>query len=204
MNKNRHLKAILVLVCLLPFAFVFITGASFLEVSEDLVIIGNGTLERDFGAQSSYDFTGQKLIETIVPVSSPHEYATSYYSSNFELVLSNNSSIFYESASELPGSKHFLSNENFDIGVYTGFYFIGEQNKSFLFESTPSLSEALLQSEAKGRSVVRSRVVNEAYYHQRTSDSRTWMEGNYTIDWSFLVLDLEFPEAGDDDWLVCP
>jgi len=202
MNTKPILHAILLLLCLLP--FVLITNASFLEVSEDLVIIGNGTLERDFGAQSSHDFSGQKLVETIVPVSSTHENATSNYSSNFELVLSNNSTIYYESTSELPGSKHFLSNENFDIGVYTGFYVIGEQNKTFLFESTPSLSEALLQSEAKGRTVVRSRVVNRSHYHQRTVDSLTWMEGNYTIDWSFFVLDLEFPEAGEDDWLVCP
>jgi len=202
MNKNGLLKAIF--FSFFIFGLVCITNASFLEVSEDLAITGNGTIDRDLRVQSSPDFTGQKLTETIVPTSSIHETATSFYSSNFELILSNNSTIFYESTSELPGSKHFLSNENFDIGVYTGFYYIGEQKKTFLFESTPSLSEAIVKSEAEGRSVVRARVVNESYYHKRTIDSLTWMEGYYTIDWSFLVLDLEFPEAGNDDWLVCP
>ena len=204
MNKNRSALAIFFSFCLLLSALVLITNASFLEVSEDLVIVGNGTIDRDFGAQSAPDFSGQKLSETIVPVYPFHLNATSYYRSNFELIMSNNSSIYYESASELPGAKHYLANENFKIGAYTGFYFVGAQNKSFSFESSPSLSEALLLSEAEGRSVVRSRVVNRTYYHDRTIDSLTWLEGNYTIDWAFLVLDIDYPEAGEDDWLPCP
>ena len=118
--------------------------------------------------------------------------------------MSNNSSIYYESVSELPNFKHFLASRNYKLGVYTGFYFIGTQNKSFSFESSPSLSEALVLSEAEGRSVVRARVANESYYHHRTIDSLTWLEGNYSLDWAFLVLDVDYPEAGDDDWLVCP
>lgn len=204
MNKNRSALAIFFSLCLLSSALVLITNASFLEVSEDLVIVGNCTIDRDFRAQSAPDFSGQKLTETIVSVYPFHVNATSYHRSNFELIMSNNSSIYYESASELPGVKHYLSNENFKIGVYTGFHFIGAQNKSFSFESSPSLSEALVLSEAEGRSVVRARVVNESQCHDRTVDMRTWLEGNYTLDWAFLVLDVDYPEAGDDDFLGCP
>jgi hypothetical protein len=204
MNKNRLSISLLFSFCLLSFALVFITNASFLEVSEDLVIVGNGSIDRDFGAQSAPDFSGQKLSETIVPVYSSHVNATSSYRSNFELIMSNNSSIYYESASELTNVKHRLSNDNYKIDVCTGFYYIGTQNKSFSFESSPSLSEALLISDADGRSVIWARVVNESYYRDRTVDSLTWLQGNYTLDWAFLVLDVEYPEAGDDDWLECP
>lgn len=202
MNKDRLISTIIFSFCLL--SLVSITSAGFLEVSENLAVVGNGTIDRDFGVQSAPYLTGQKLTETILPVYSPHDNPTSSYHSNFELILSNNSSIYYESASDLSHSKHRLDNQNFDLGVYTGFYFIGTQNKSFSFESSPSLSEALLFSEAEGRSVIRARVVNKTNYYYPTVDTLTWLEGNYSLDWAFLVLDIEFPEAGEDDWLLCP
>lgn len=203
MNINRLHIAIVFSFCLL-LACINITSASVLEVSEDLTIVGNGTIDRDFGAESAPDFTGQKLTETIVPVYFGRVNATSYYRSNFEFVLSNNSTIYYESVSELASSKHYLSNQNFDLGVYTGFDFIGDQNKSFFFASAPSLSEALVESEVEGRSVVRARVVNKTHAHYPQTDSLTWLQGNYSLGWAFLVRDVEFPEAGEDDWLGCP
>jgi hypothetical protein len=184
---------------------ISIPGAvAYLEISETQTIIGNGTFEKDFGVQSSPSFSGQKLSEAIVPTYPFHENATSYYYSDFELIHSNNSSIFYESRSILPGVKHYLSNDNYELGVCTGFYFIDTQNKTFAFESSPSLSEALVKSEAKGRSVVRARVVNESYPHQRIIDSLTWLEGNNSLDWAFLAIDVEYPEEGDEDYLGCP
>jgi hypothetical protein len=184
---------------------ISIPGAvAYLEISETQTIIGNGTFEKDFGVQSSPAFDGQKLSEAIVPTYPFHMNATTYYHSDFELILINNSTIFYEAVSILPGAKHYLSNDNYELGVCTGFYYIGTQNKTFLFESTPSLSEALIKSEAIGRSVVRVRVANESYPHKRTVDTITWLEGNYSLDWAFLVLDVEYPEAGDDDWMPCP
>lgn len=204
MNKDLSFTCIFSF-CLL-FAFVFVANASFLEVTEDITIVGNGTFERDFGAQSSPGYTtGQKLFETVLPVYSIYGNCTASYQSNFESVLSNNSTIYYESSSSLSHSKHRVDSMNYELGTYTGFYYIGAQNKSFLFESSPSLSEAIVVSEAEGRSVVRARVVNESAYHIRTLDSRTWLEGNYTLDWAFLVRDIEYPEAGEEgDWLVCP
>lgn len=204
MNKNYILRSILFSLCLLSFALVCITNASFVAISEDLVIVGNGTIDRDLSAQSAPDYSGQKLVETIVTVFSPHENTTSFYHSNFELVHSNNSSIYYEAVSELQNSKHFLANNNFELGAYTGFYFVGAQNKSFSFESSPSLSEALLISDAEGRSIVRAHVVNASHHHARTIDTLTWLEGNYSLDWTFLVIGIENPEAGDGDWLSCP
>ena len=183
---------------------VLIANAGVLEVSEDLAIQGNGTFERELDAQSSPFFTGQKLSESIVPIYLSHENATSFYHSDFELILCNNSTIYYESASDLSAAKHSLSNANYKLGVCTGFYYIGAQNKTFYFESSPDLSEALVRSEAEGRSVLCARVINKSYIHKRTVDSLTWLEGNYSLDWNFLVLDTEYPEAGDDDWLVCP
>lgn len=179
-------------------------AAAYLEISETQTIIGNGTFEKDFGVQSSPTLDGQKLSEAIVPTYPFQVNATSYYHSDFELTLINNSTIFYEAVSILPSVKHYLSNDNYELGVCTGFYFIGTQNKTFLFESSPSLSEALVKSEAKGRSVVRARVVNESYPHQRIIDSLTWLEGNNSLDWAFLAIDVEYPEAGDHNWLGCP
>lgn len=202
MNKDRLLVIIIFSFCLL--SIVSITSAGFLEVSEDLVIIGNGTIDRDFEVQSAPCFSGQKLTETILPVYSSRGNFTSSYRSNFELIMSNNSSIYYESASELHDVKHYLASRNYELGVYTGFYFMGTQNKTVLFETSPSLSEALVLSEADGRSVIRARVVNLSDYHYPTVDMRTWLEGNYTLDLAFLVLNPDYPEAGDDDWLVCP
>ena len=201
MKKDLQLACIFSF-CLL-FVLVFVANAGFLEVSEDLVITGNGTIDRDFGVQSSPDYAGQKLFETLLPVYSPHGDCTASYRSNFELIMSNNSTIYYESASELPQSKHYLASRNYELGVYTGFYFEGAQNKTVLFETSPSLSEALVLGEADGRSVIRARVINRSDYHYPTVDMRTWLEGNYTFDWDFLVLDIDFPEAGDDDWLKC-
>ena len=202
MKKDLRLACIFSF-CLL-FVFVSVANAGFLEVSEDLVITGNGTIDRDFGVQSSPDFTGQKLFETILPVYSPHGNCTASYRSNFELTMSNNSTIYYESASELAQSKHYLASRNYELGVYTGFYFEGAQNKTVLFESSPSLSEALVSSEVEGRSVVRARVINESYYRDRTVDSLNWLEGNYTLEWNFLVLDIDYPATGEDEWLSCP
>ena len=207
MNKNRLSGIILFLLCFLPFSLVLITTASFLELSEDLSIVGNGTFDRDFSAQSARDFSGQKLTETIVPVFSSHgAFATSSYRSNFELIVSNNSSIFYEAVSDLPTSKHYLSSQNYELGVYTGFYYIGAQNKTFLFESSPSLSEAAVMSEVEGRSVLRVRVVNESFSHDRYVDDLTWLVGNFSLEWNFLVMDIDYPEAGEenDEWLWCP
>lgn len=198
MNKTT----IAFFLCLL--SAIIITTAGSLEVSEDLAIIGNGTIDRDFAVQSTSDYTGQKLFETILPVYLPYGNLTSSsYHSNFELIMSNNSTIYYESASELPLSKHYLASRNYELGVYTGFYFEGTQNKTVLFESSPSLSEALVRSDSKGRSVVRARVVNKSYYHDRTVDTITWLDGDYNLDWAFLVMNIDYPEAGDDDWLAC-
>jgi hypothetical protein len=167
-------------------------AAAYLEISETQTIIGNGTFEKDFGVQSSPTESGQKLSEAIVPTYPFQVNATSYYHSDFELTLINNSTIYYDSVSILSGVKHYLSNDNYELGVCTGFYFIGTQNKTFLFESSPSLSEALVKSEAIGRSVVCARVVNESYPHKRTADSFTWLEGNYSLDWAFLAFDVEY------------
>jgi hypothetical protein len=201
------MKITLEILFVLSLLLVSIPGAasiSHLEISESQTIIGNGTFEKDFGVQSSPAFSGQKLSEAIVPTYPFHVNATSFYHSDFELIHSNNSSIYYESISILPGVKHYLSNENFELGVCTGFYFIGTQNKTFLFESSPSLSEALVKSEAEGRSIVRASIVNESYPHKHTADSLTWLNGNYTLDWEFLVIAVEYPEAGEDDYLGCP
>jgi hypothetical protein len=200
MNKTR-LALFLLSLCLV---FVPISASTF-EVSEDLCIIGNGTIERDFTAQSTADYAGQKLFETIRPIYSPNgSFTSSSYSSNFELILSNNSSIYCVSDSDLRDVKHYLSNKNYKLGVSTGFYYIGTQNKSFTFESSPSLSEAIVRSEAEGRSVLRARVVNVSHHQARTIDSLIWLEGNYSLEWNFLVIAPEFPEAGEDDWLLCP
>jgi hypothetical protein len=196
--KIKLLFAIILFLISIPGAVAYV------EISETQTIIGNGTFEKDFGVQSSPAFDGQKLSEAIVPTYPFHVNATTYYHSDFEFIHSNNSSIFYESVSILPGAKHYLSNDNYELGVCTGFYFIGTQNKTFLFESSPSLSEALVKSEAIGRSVVRARVVNRTDYHHPTVDMRTWLDGNYTLDWNILVLDIDYPEAGDDDYLFCP
>jgi len=202
------MKIKLRILFLLCFFLASILGSasafSHLEISETQTIVGNGTFEKDFDAQSAPSFSGQKLAEYIVPTYPFTVNSTAYYHSNFELIHSNNSSIYYESVSELPGVKHYLSNENFELGVCTGFYFIGAQKKSFSFESSPSLSEALVKSEVEGRSVVRARVVNQSHYHQRTADTLTWLEGNYSLDWEFLVIDIEYPEAGEVPWLGCP
>jgi hypothetical protein len=197
---------IIKILALLVLLLVSIPGAfGYLEISESQTIIGNGTFEKDFSVQSSPSFSGQKLAEAIVPTYPFHVNATSYYHSDFELTLINNSTIFYEAVSILTGAKHYLSNDNYELGVCTGFYFIGTQNKTFLFESSPSLSEALVKSEAIGRSVVRARVVNESYPHKRTADTITWLEGDYSLDWAFLAIDVDYPEAREDDsWLGCP
>lgn len=199
-----HIMKIKLLFVIILF-LISIPGAfAYLEISETQMIIGNGTFEKDFGVQSSPYFSGQKLAEAIVPTYPFHVNATSYYHSDFELIHSNNSSIFYESVSILPGVKHYLSNDNYELGVCTGFYFIGTQNKTFAFESSPFLSEAIVKAEAEGRSVIRVRVVNESYPHKRTADSLTWLEGDYSLDWVFLAIDVDYPEAGDDDYLPCP
>lgn len=195
------LKILFVLFCFL----VSTSGAAcYLEISETETIIGNGTFDKDFHAQSSPSLSGQKLSESIVPTYPFPLNLTLYYYSDFELIHTNNSTIYYESVSELPGAKHYLRNENFELGVCTGFYFIGKQNKIFSFESSPLLSEALSKSEVEGRSVVCARVVNQSHYRQRTIDTLTWLEGNYSLDWAFLVIDVDYPEAGDDDYLGCP
>jgi hypothetical protein len=199
MKTNLDILFVLILF------LISIPGAvAYLEISETQTIIGNGTFEKDFGVQSSPTFDGQKLSEAIVPTYPFQVNATSYYHSDFELTLINNSTIFYEAVSILPSVKHYLSNDNYELGVCTGFYFIGTQNKTFAFESSPFLSEAIVKAEAEGRSVVRSRVVNESHPHQRTIDSLTWLDGNYSLDWAFLVIDVDYPEAGDYNWLGCP
>jgi ABC-type transport system involved in multi-copper enzyme maturation permease subunit len=71
-------------------------AAAYLEISETQTIIGNGTFEKDFSVQSSPTFEGQKLSEAIVPTYPFQVNATSYYHSDFELTLINNSTIFYE------------------------------------------------------------------------------------------------------------
>lgn len=198
-------KTIVLFSLYLILSAIAITAAGSLEVSEDLVIIGNGTIDRDFVAQSAPGYTGQKLSETILPVYSSHgNFTSSTYRSNFELIMSNNSSIYYISDSDLPNAKHYIENQNYKLGVCIGFYYMGSQKKNFSFESSPFLSEALVISEAEGRSVVRARVVNESFTHYPAVDMRTWLEGNYSLDLNFLVLAVEYPEAGDDDWLVCP
>ncbi|AJP62051.1 hypothetical protein [ANMV-1 virus] len=201
---NKELSFACIFSFCLVLAFACVANASFLEVTEDIAIVGNGSFERDFGVQSSPGYDGQKLFESVLPVYSVHgNYATSYRS-NFELIMSDNSSIFYESASKLSNSKHYLASKNYKLGVYTGFDFIGAQNKTFSFEASPSLSEAIVSSKAEGRSVLHFRVVNLTDHHIRNVDDVVWMEGNYDIDWNALVLNWDYPEAGDDDWLHCP
>ena len=196
-NKTR-LAIYLLSLCLL---FVSITAGT-LEISEDLTIIGNGTIDRDIRVQSAPCYSGQKLTETIY--SAHGNPSNSSYSSSLEFIHSNNSTIYYESASELSNVKHYFSNKNYKLGVSTGFYFIGTQKKAFAFESSPFISEAIVRSEAEGRTVICAQVVNFTEYHSRRVDMLTWLEGNYTIDWNFLVIDIEPPEAGEEEWLECP
>ena len=197
---NKTILAITFLsLCLL---FAISTGACTLEVFEDLVIVGNGTIDRDIRVQSSPCYAGQKLTETIY--SAHGRPSSSSYMSSLEFIHSNNSTIYYESDSTLSNVKHYASNKNYRLGISTGFYFIGDQEKYIAFESSPSLSEVIVKSDAIGRSVICAKVVNLTQHHAREVDMVTWLEGNYSIDWNFLAMDVEFPEAGDDQWLVCP
>jgi len=124
--------------------------------------------------------------------------------SSLEFIHCNNSTIYYESTSTLSNVKHFASNKNYKLGASTGFYFKGDQKKAFLFESSPFISEAIVKSESKGRSIVCAQVVNFSEYHARRLDIVTQLDGNYTIDWNFLVMDVDLPEADEEDYLGCP
>lgn len=198
MHNKTCLAIYLLSLCLL---FVSITAGT-LEISEDLTIIGNGTIDRDIRVQSAPCYSGQKLTETIY--SAHGNPSNSSYSSSLEFIHCNNSTIYYESASELSNVKHYAFNKNYKLGVSTGFYFIGTQKKAFAFESSPFISEAIVRSEAEGRTVIYAQVVNFTEYHSRRVDMLTWLEGNHTINWNFLVIDIEPPEAGEEEWLECP
>ncbi|MBE9595151.1 MAG: hypothetical protein IMF19_16925 [Proteobacteria bacterium] len=174
-----------------------------LEVYEEVLISGIGTIDIDRMAQSSPTFTGQKLFETLLPTY-PHVNSASLYYSNLELILSDNSTIFYEQDLNTPYSKHYLKNENFVLGTCAAYYFKGPHLLNASFESTPYLSEAIVFSEVQGRTVLSSRVVNLSKPHFRTHNSRIWLEGKYSADWNFLVIHPEIPEAGESDYLGCP
>jgi hypothetical protein len=154
-------------------------------------------------------FAGQSLSEELLPIGLSNGLATpSYFSSSLEFILdrsksSDNSSIYYIADTSLNHSKHWVQNENFKLGVCTAVYYKGNHTKNYLFESSPYLSEALVSSSAEGRSVLRARVVNISD-HTRNLNLITWLEGSHTLDWDFLVIQPEDPEANDDDWLLCP
>lgn len=190
--------------------FASTVGARPLEISEELSIVGaNGTIERELMLHSDPGFAGQSLSEELLPIGLPNGLATpAYFSSSLEFIIdrsksSDNSSIYYVSDTSLLQSKHWVQNENFRLGVCTAFYYKGNHTKNYLFESSPYLSEAIVSSSAEGRSVLRARVVNVSSY-TRNLNLITWLEGNHTFDWNFLVIQPENPEEGEDDWLECP
>jgi hypothetical protein len=61
----------------------------------------------------------------------------------------------------------------------------------------------IVSSTAEGRSVLRARVVNVSAC-TRNLNLITWLEGTHTLDWNFLVIQPEDPEAGEEDYLPCP
>jgi hypothetical protein len=205
----------LLVISLISFHFLLLISASTisacpLEISEELSIIGaNGTIERELVLHSDSGFAGQSLSEELLPIGLPNGLEiTSYFSSSLEFILdrsngSDNSTIYYIADTSLNHSKHWVQNENFKLGVYTAVYYKGNHTKNYLFESSPYLSEAIVSSTAEGRSVLRARVVNVSA-RTRNLNIITWLEGNYTLDWNFLVIRPEDPEACDIDWLPCP
>jgi hypothetical protein len=158
---------------------------------------------------SDTGFAGQSLSEELLPIGLSNGLVTpAYFSSSLEFIIdrsksSDNSSIYYIADTSLNHSKHWVQNENFRLGVCTAVYYKGNHTKNYLFESSPYLSEAIVSSSAEGRSVLRARVVNVSA-RTRNLNLITWLEGSHTLDWNFLVIQPEDPEAGDDDWLPCP
>jgi hypothetical protein len=200
----------IIITAIILLIFASTASAGPLEISEELSIIGaNGTIERELVLHSDPGFAGQSLSEELLPIGLSNGLATpSYFSSSLEFILdlsncSDNSTIYYIADTSLNHSKHWVQNENFRLGVCTAVYYKGNHTKNYLFESSPYLSEALVSSSAQGRSVLRARVVNISD-HTRNLNLITWLEGNYTLDWNFLVIQPEDPEANDDDWLPCP
>lgn len=176
-----------------------------IEVYEEIAIVGIGTIEMDRSVQSTPTFlSGQKLSETLLPMRF-HDNSPSFYYSNLELILSDNSSIFYEQDLDLSYSTHQLKNENFVLGACAAYRFKGPYHAlNSSFESSPSLSEAIVNSDAEGRTVLSSRVADLSTSHFRTHNSRIWLEGAYRTNWNFLVIRPEYPEAGECDWMGCP
>jgi hypothetical protein len=200
----------IIITAIILLVFVSTASARPLEIFEELSIIGaNGTIERELMLHSDPGFAGQSLSEELLPIGLSNGLATpAYFSSSLEFILdrsngSDNSSIYYIADTSLPHSKHWVQNENFQLGVCTAVYYKGNHTKNYIFESSPYLSEAIVSSSAQGRSVLRARVVNVSA-STRNLNLITWLEGNYTLDWNFLVIQPEDPEAGDDDWLECP
>jgi hypothetical protein len=201
----------IIITTIILLIFASTVSACPLEISEELSIIGaNGTIERELMLHSDPGFAGQSLSEELLPIGLSNGLAThpSYFSSSLEFILdrsngTDNSTIYYIADTSLNHSKHWVQNENFKLGVYTAVYYKGNHTKNYLFESSPYLSEAIVSSSAQGRSVIRARVVNVSA-RTRNLNLITWLEGNYTLDWNFLVIQPEDPEAGDDDWLECP
>ncbi|MCK4828481.1 hypothetical protein KA005_72795 [bacterium] len=195
------------IICLF-FLFVclcFCSASAHLVISEQLFISGNGTIDRDLDLQSLPEFAGQKLSETILPIyQKAGGVSTSHFSSDLEFLLYENVSIYYVQDSTLTATRHTLASQNYELGTYTGFTFKGTQMKNISFESSPFLSEAIVSSKAEGRSVLCFRVVNLTNHYIRNVDDTIWMEGEYDIDWNALVINIDYPEEGDDDWLACP
>jgi hypothetical protein len=205
----------LLVISLISFHFLLLIFASTisacpLEISEELSIFGaNGTIERELMLHSDPGFAGQSLSEELLPIGLLNGLGTpSYFSSSLEFILdrsigSDNSTIYYIADTSLNHSKHWVQNENFKLGVCTAVYYKGNHTKNYLFESSPYLSEVIVSSTAEGRSVLRARVVNVSAC-TRNLNLITWLEGNYTLDWNFLVIQPEDPEAGEEDYLPCP
>lgn len=196
--------AVIVMVFLIP----SIASCSQLEVFDSTSISGLGTIDIDRSLQSSKCTSGLKLSESVLPIYTRHRDLTnSYYSSELEFIMDSNvsnSSIFFEQAVALPNSKHHLMNENFLLGVCTAYYYKGSHLLNASFESSSYLSEAIVHSEAEGRTVLSSRIMNLSDYHVRNLNSRVWLEGRYQTDWNFLVIKPENPEAGEEDYMACP
>jgi hypothetical protein len=163
---------------------------------------GVGTIDRDLNLQSSSAFVGQKLSETISPFLNHKNLVSVSNSFYSKFVLSKDDSLFYVQNSSLTAIRHDLTAKNYDLGTSTSFHFSGSQKKKILFGASPLFSETTVFCEAKGQSVLRSRVVDLANHRIRNVDSTTWLDGNYTIDWNLFVL--AGNNSKESDWLSCP
>jgi hypothetical protein len=192
-------------LCLLLFASTIATTASqTLDISTSFSLQGEGVTYRVLEAESEDGQNGLKYAEEwITPGLGYHGNTTIEYEELFFFTTGNTSYLSMETTTTYTNLQYETSAKNYILGAAQCYKNHGNSSLSLIYQADNMTSAIAAYGEIEGKTVFTLMATDHNNSIKLYKDSITHI-GNANISLENVIMTIDYPAAGEEDWMECP